>query len=309
MRRAFLSLPAALTGVVLLGACGPLEAGAPGAGRAQRQGPACRDAVAPSGAPVSSASPASPAESTGAEGDGVRAVVVDGCPAFEVTNEAARSFTYTVTYQVLTTGGVARAGTERTVATVGPGRTVRRTVDPGASATGADGGARLKIVKVRSVPAAEAPAETGPCPSSGVRVYADDGDAAMGLRVVGLHLANCGTRAYRLDGYPSVRLLDERHTAVAGVRVLHGGASIATGTGADALPRPSVLEPGESARATLVWRNTTGLGSEPVDAPYVRVVAKPGAPAVTVTPELDLGTTGKLGVGAWQKDEASRAPR
>ncbi|WP_037852503.1 DUF4232 domain-containing protein [Streptomyces sp. NRRL S-340] len=306
MRRAFLPLAAALTGVLLLGACGPLETGAPGSGPARRQGSACRDADAPSGAP---ASPASPGESTGADGDGVRAVVVDGCPAFEVTNEAAQSFTYTITYQVLTTGGVARAGTEKAVATVGPGGTVRRTVDPGASATGTDGGARLKIVKVRSVPAAEAPAGTGPCPTPGVRVYADDGDAAMGLRVVGLHLANCGTRAYRLDGYPAVRLLDERHTAVTGVRILHGGASIATGTGADAAPRPLVLEPGESARAALVWRNTTGLGSEPVHAPYVRVVAKPGAAAVTVTPELDLGTTGKLGVGAWQKDEASRAAR
>jgi hypothetical protein len=31
--------------------------------------------------------------------------------------------------------------------------------------------------------------------------------------------------------------------------------------------------------------------------------AKPGAAPVTVVPELDLGTTGKLGVGAWQKDE------
>nr|BFD86642.1 DUF4232 domain-containing protein [Streptomyces sp. Xyl84] len=303
MRRAFLSLPAALTGVLLLGACAPLGAGAPDSGPARRQGAACRDADAPSGAP------ASPAESTGAEGNGVRAVVVDGCPAFEVTNEAAQSFTYTITYQVLTTGGVARAGAEKAVATVRPGGTVRRTVDPGASAAGSGGSTRLKIIKVRSVPAAEAPSETGPCPSSGVRVYADDGDAAMGLRVVGLHLVNCGTRAYRLGGYPAVRLLDERHSAVDGVRVLHGGASIATGTGADAAPRPLALEPGESARAVLVWRNTTGLGSEPVDAPYVRVVAKPGAAAVTVTPELDLGTTGKLGVGAWQKDETSPGPR
>lgn len=33
--------------------------------------------------------------------------------------------------------------------------------------------------------------------------------------------------------------------------------------------------------------------------------AKPGAAPVTVIPELDLGTTGKLGVGPWKKDETN----
>jgi hypothetical protein len=136
-------------------------------------------------------------------------------------------------------------------------------------------------------------------------VYADKGDAAMGLRVVGLHLENCGTHTYDLDGYPQLRLFDEEHEPVEGVRILHGGDSIATGTGADGTPRPLTLKPGEGARAGLVWRNTTGMESAPVNAPYVRVVAKPGATAVTVTPELDLGTTGKLGVGPWQRDETS----
>lgn len=66
------------------------------------------------------------------------------------------------------------------------------------------------------------------------------------------------------------------------------------------------LKPGERAYAVLVWRNTTEAGT-PVNAPYVRVWAKPGARPVTVTPELDLGTTGKLGVGPWKKDTASDA--
>lgn len=40
-----------------------------------------------------------------------------------------------------------------------------------------------------------------------------------------------------------------------------------------------------------------------MNAPYARVWAKPGAAPVTVIPELDLGTTGRLGVGPWKKDE------
>ncbi|MEU5090024.1 DUF4232 domain-containing protein [Streptomyces sp. NPDC021356] len=307
MPRTFLALPAALTGALLLTACGAQKADAPGPGSAPQRvagspggspAPPCRGA-APSGGPDSPPGP------TGRGTDGVRTVVADGCPAFEVTNDAAEAFTYTITYQWPASSGEALASARQTVLSVGPGRTVRRPVDPDATTGSARGGARLEIIKVRSVPTAQAPAPSGPCPSSGVRVYADDGDAAMGLRVVGLHLENCGTRAYGLDGYPAVRLLDERHAPVDGVRILHGGASIATGTGADAAPRPLVLEPGRSAHAELVWRNTTGLGSDPVDVPYVRVVAKPGAAAVTVTPELDLGTTGKLGVGAWQKDDDS----
>ncbi len=131
----------------------------------------------------------------------------------------------------------------------------------------------------------------------------------MGLRVVGLHLTNCGTRSYRLDGYPQLQLLDERHEPVDGVKILHGGDAIAAGTGADGPPRALVLKPGESAQAGLVWRNTTLAGAgDPVSVPYVRVLAKTGAAAVMVAPDLDLGTTGKLGIGPWQKAAKSPSP-
>ncbi|MEU2977943.1 SpoIIE family protein phosphatase [Streptomyces hirsutus] len=52
----------------------------------------------------------------------------------------------------------------------------------------------------------------------------------------------------------------------------------------------------ESARAGLVWHNTVEHGTA-VHAPYARVRAKPGADRVTVVPEPDLGTTGRLGAG------------
>ncbi|MEU1672095.1 DUF4232 domain-containing protein [Streptomyces roseifaciens] len=229
------------------------------------------------------------------------------CAGFEVTNHKSEPFTYTITFTFASESGEALETGKETVPSVGPGRTVKRTVTmsergPGdrKPITG------VRITKVRSVPAAEAPSRGGACPSSGVHVYADEGDAAMGLRVVGLLLENCGTRPYRLNGYPQIQLLDGDHRPVDGVKILRGGDAIATGTGADGEPQQLVLQPGERAHSGLVWRNTTG-GGDAVNVPYARVRPEPGAPPVMVTPELDLGTTGQLGVGPWKKDE-TRAP-
>lgn len=111
----------------------------------------------------------------------------------------------------------------------------------------------------------------------------------------------------QLNGYPKLTIQDEDHTTVDGVRILRGTDQIGTGIGGDGSPQPVVLRPGEAAVAGLAWRNTTQAG-EPVNAPYVRVWATPAADPVMVVPELDLGTTGKLGVGPWRKDETYREP-
>ncbi|WP_228447215.1 DUF4232 domain-containing protein [Streptomyces paludis] len=261
------------------------------------------------GGTSSTASPACGAEPIGdpseLKRDGVEITGVGGgagaCAQFEVTNEGTEPLTYTVTLTFLSPSGEALANPKETVRSVKPGAKVRRTVaasDLTADVTG--GAARVRILQVRSVPTTEEPRTGGACPPSGVRLYADQGDAAMGLRVVGLRLENCGTRDYPLNGYPEVQLLGEDHAPVTGVRVLDGNAGIATGTGADAPPTPLTLTPGARAHATLVWRNTTEAGQDPVHAPYARIHAKPGTAPVTVTPEFDLGTTGKLGVGPWQ---------
>ncbi|WP_439946072.1 DUF4232 domain-containing protein [Streptomyces sp. BBFR109] len=328
MRRAPLplALPAAvaLAGALLLTACGTQRAGAQDPGPASphasaTSGESCgasatpggRSATDDAGPDTSTPGQAAPDGSSGGTAtarEGVELVGPAGCPVLEITNHTAGAATYTVTYFLLSDTGTALTSAQTTVAAVEPGRTVRRAVsltDVGTLPGDAGKPTKVRIIKVRSVPSAEAPSETGHCPASGVRVYADRGDAAMGLRVVGLHLVNCGAHTYHLDGYPQLQLFDEEHKPVEGVRILHGGGAIALGTGADDTPRPLALRPGEGAHAGLVWRNTTEMG-EPVNAPYVRVVAKPGAAAVTVTPELDLGTTGKLGVGAWQRDDASR---
>ncbi|MFI5985879.1 DUF4232 domain-containing protein [Streptomyces sp. NPDC051555] len=139
------------------------------------------------------------------------------------------------------------------------------------------------------------------CPEGGVRIVEGQGDAAMGLRVGRLRLVNCAAEPYRLEGYPEVRVLDA-DARRAEVSVVHGSGGITTGvSGMDQPPQPVVLMPGEAASFPLLWRNTVTDGTT-VDGRYVEVVPRPGAPAVRLklVEPLDLGTTGKLGIGPWQ---------
>ncbi|MEV5602105.1 DUF4232 domain-containing protein [Streptomyces sp. NPDC052299] len=285
-----LALCAALASTALLTGCGKETAGA-------------------SASPAATCASLAPLpDPAGRTWDNVRVVSGEcgpsGAPStgFEVTNTDDEPLTFTITFTLVNGFGEAMDTLTRTVEAVGPGRTVRRPLDA-EDGPGSARAYRARITKVRAVPADGA---GGDCPSSGVRVTNDRGDAAMGLRVVGIHLANCGTTDYELNGYPSLRLLDEDREPVTGVKILHGTTAISTGIGGDAEPRRVTLRPGESAYANLAWRNTTTDG-DPVDAPYVEVTAKPGAAPVTVTPELDLGTTGRLGVSPWTKTPADAA--
>ncbi|MEU6537164.1 DUF4232 domain-containing protein [Streptomyces sp. NPDC047000] len=185
-----------------------------------------------------------------------------------------------------------------TVRDVGAGETVRGTVRAGRPTPGAPRVTQAEVLEVTKVPAGEAPAAPGTCPASGIRVGAGAGDAAMGLRVVGLRVENCGRQACTVEGYPLLELLDDDLGAVGGIRILDGSGGITAAAGPDREPRPVTLEPGGAATAELVRRNTTGSGT-PVNVPYVRVRVKKGADPVTVTLHLDLGTTGELGVRPW----------
>ncbi|KQV13840.1 DUF4232 domain-containing protein [Kitasatospora sp. Root107] len=294
MRSSFSALPVVLAGALLLAGCGSQAAGPGSRGGALSPEPlpgASSCGVVPSGG------------SAGPEKDGVKITAVRGaCAEFEVTNREAGPLSYSISLTFMAASGGASVTAEEAVLSVGSGQTVKRTV-VGPLALGSVP-AGVRIVKVRSVPSAEASAETGPCPPSGVRVYADQGNAAMGLRAVGLHLENCGTGTTRLNGYPQLQILDEEHKVVESVQVLQGGSAIATGTGADGPPEPLALQPGERAQAIVVWRNTLEAGvADPVNAPYLRVRAQAGSDPVMVIPELDLGTTGRLGVGAWQRED------
>jgi hypothetical protein len=317
MRRTAPLLPA-VTAALLLTACGAERAGTHDGGSGT-SGPAPRTAVSqpavdgvritsvtipsPSPSPSASWSPGAGGGMVRAEslptgrqaGSGVSGVSAD----YEVANSTAGALTYTVLFVFTSDDGGAMSNRKVTVGPVGPGRTVRGSVRPEPLPPGAPPVTGVKVAQVTSVPATEAPAEADACPPSGIRVTADDGDAAMGLRVVGLFLENCGDRDYTVKGYPRLTLLDDDHQPVDGVTIVHGGGGIATVTGFDDPPRTVTLAPGERARSGLMWRNTTGSGTA-VGVPYVRVLARPDAAPVMITPHLDLGTTGKLAVSAWR---------
>ncbi|WP_078891859.1 DUF4232 domain-containing protein [Streptomyces sp. NRRL S-350] len=297
---------AALAAALLAGCGSPATGPAGSAGQAGSAGPA--GGTGPCGAPPAPA-PGSGRQPDGPAQGGVRITAVGpACAEYEVTNPGTEPFDVTVDFRLSAPDPGGTATISRTTTALAPGATAEGRLDlsgPGPARPGT--APQVKIVKVRSVPTAEAPQPGGPCPASGLRLYADQGDAAMGLRVVGLHLRNCGTATVALDGYPTLQLLDPDRRPVDGVRLLPGGAAIATGTGADDPPQEIALRPGEGARATLVWRNTTEAGT-PLDVPYVRVRATAGAAPVTVTPELDLGTTGRLGVGAWTREDGDGRP-
>ncbi|MCY0924347.1 DUF4232 domain-containing protein [Streptomyces sp. H27-G5] len=287
-----LTLSVVLAGTVLLSGCGT-QHGLSGSERT-------------SGSPSCSPSPTAPGTTgtTGTERDDVT-LLGPGCASvsaneFQVANNGTEKLTYTIRFDLLNDSGHVMSNVRQTVAAVGPGQTVKATVEPDTSVPGGGAVSRIRISQVRAVPAGEAPSTAGACPPSGIHLSADEGDAAMGLRVVGLRLTNCGTGPYRLSGHPGLQLLDEKRTPVTGVRILQGTEEISTGLEPGPAPQAMTLQPGESAHSSLAWRNTTGSG-DAVNVPYARVTAKPGAPAVTVTPELDLGTTGRLGVGAWRK--------
>ncbi|MEU7996686.1 DUF4232 domain-containing protein [Micromonospora sp. NPDC049060] len=142
---------------------------------------------------------------------------------------------------------------------------------------------------------------TTECPAAGVRISSPGSNAAMGLRALGLELVNCGTKPYRLHGYPVLRLFDGDGDPIP-VRVVHGAKEITSGF--DDPPRPLTLQPGERAGAAVLWRN---LVTDPTvvatDGERLEVAPAVGGAAQVVGLDgpVDLGNTGRIGVSAWKK--------
>ncbi|MGC5289216.1 DUF4232 domain-containing protein [Micromonospora sp. DT231] len=147
------------------------------------------------------------------------------------------------------------------------------------------------------------------CPASGVRIRSTGGDAAMGLRALGLELVNCGDRPYQLNGYPVLHVFDDKHEPVL-LRVVNGGREITSGF--DQPPRQITLAPDERATAVVLWRNlVTDSTVVATNGEYLTVAPAAGQPGEEVDPDgpIDLGNTGRIGVSAWKKaDPAAPVP-
>lgn len=134
------------------------------------------------------------------------------------------------------------------------------------------------------------------CSADGVSLSMDRPDAAMGLRAAWVELRNCGTRPYRLNGYPALRVLDEKRQPF-DVRAVQGTREIK-----DPGPKPVTVAPGRSARIGIVWRNLVTESTVPaVNGSYLEVRPAPGRPVLVVPANgpLDLGNTGRLETTAW----------
>ncbi|WP_232376677.1 DUF4232 domain-containing protein [Amycolatopsis aidingensis] len=142
---------------------------------------------------------------------------------------------------------------------------------------------------------------TSAAPRPDLVVTLGTGDAAMGLRVLTIELTNEDTRPRTVRGYPSIRLRDAERDPIE-VRVRHGSGSIATMEDFDAGPSTLTLEPGGTAVAGLVWRNTVTDATVPAtEGKYLEVAPMEGEAwqEVPLDAPVDLGNTGELGVSAW----------
>ncbi|WP_327676056.1 DUF4232 domain-containing protein [Kitasatospora sp. NBC_00458] len=198
----------------------------------------------------------------------------------------------------------------------GPARTIGDTPPPAVSTPSAPPtGTRpttFPLVTADPLPSGAVPSAALPsappapvCSPEGVSLAVGEVSAAMGLRVMPVRLTNCGTRSYALNGHPGVRVLDAERSPLA-VTVGRGSAGIATLDGFDAAAKPLTLQPQESAQFQVVWRNTVLAGDKAADnGRFLDVAPLPGRPRLTVPADLDLGTTGKLGVSPWTKSSGT----
>ena len=158
---------------------------------------------------------------------------------------------------------------------------------------------------VASGPVAQASEDPG-C-AAGVRFTSNYTEAASGLRVMSVEVANCGTEALQLNGYPQVSLFDAERLPL-DVAILQGTGGITVLDGFDDPPQPITVQPGESAASAFVWRNTNTSLEPPQVAKHVELATAPGAvqqPLIAVAPQrsihIDLGSTGRMGVRAWYR--------
>ncbi|MDK0518802.1 DUF4232 domain-containing protein [Streptomyces sp. ML-6] len=133
------------------------------------------------------------------------------------------------------------------------------------------------------------------CPSSGVVVDMGEVEAALGHRAVGLTLTNCGSKPYRVHGYPSVRALDEAGDPLP-VPVNPGSSYMGTDRG----PKEVVLKPGQTVRSLLAWVSTP-TGGDLIEGDALEIAPAPGLEGRTFPLEgSDVRLLDELNMTAWR---------
>jgi len=175
-----------------------------------------------------------------------------------------------------------------------------RSPTPSASAPGvhADTLPTAPPPPITDVPAPDpSPASTGECPASGAVVTMGEVQTAMMSRAVVLTLTNCGTKPYRVGGYPSVQALGEDGERLP-VKVNPAGSMF----GRDQGPKEVLLDPGLTVRSMLAWVSTKE-GGELIMADALELAAAPDAGArVHPLEGHDIRYMDELNVTAWRAE-------
>ncbi|MEU8656409.1 DUF4232 domain-containing protein [Actinoplanes philippinensis] len=152
----------------------------------------------------------------------------------------------------------------------------------------------------RPVPSASAVRLPDPVPRcvDGREISVGEGDAASGLRAVGIRLRNCGGDAYQIMGYPDLGVLDEDRKPL-DLRVLHGVGEVTALPPWQVEPKRLTVEPGETVHALLVWRNLTTDAETVAVGEFVSVAEKTGQPRHVLALHIDAGNTGKVAISPW----------
>ncbi|MFE9016419.1 DUF4232 domain-containing protein [Streptomyces cyaneofuscatus] len=141
------------------------------------------------------------------------------------------------------------------------------------------------------------PTPTGTCPASGAVVTVGEVQAVMMSRAAVLTLTNCGSKPYRVDGYPSVQALGEDGERLP-VKVNPAGSVF----GQDKGPEPRTLKPGATVRSMLAWVSTQE-GGELVMADALELAAAPDAGArVQPLEGHDIRYMDELNITAWRAE-------
>ncbi|WP_251052310.1 MULTISPECIES: DUF4232 domain-containing protein [unclassified Streptomyces] len=141
------------------------------------------------------------------------------------------------------------------------------------------------------------PTPTGTCPASGAVVTMGEVLTAMMSRAAVLTLTNCGSKPYRVDGYPSVQALGEGGERLP-VKVNPAGSMFGRDQGPEAL----TLKPGATVKSMLAWVSTQE-GGELVMADALELAAAPDAGArVQPLEGHDIRYMDELNITAWRAE-------
>jgi len=136
------------------------------------------------------------------------------------------------------------------------------------------------------------------CPPSGAGITVSVVDPALGHRAVTVTLTNCGSKTLTINGYPDVAVLNEKRTPFK-LTVAHGSSYMATDPG----PTRIRLAKGKTVLASIAWSNTVTYGDNNKGS-YFAISWKKGVAPVIWPEYVDIGTTGKITLTAWNPKQA-----